>query len=388
MDKNYLIKGVNGQIILTKNRVKIARKGALGFLTSGLAGVKEIPIKNISSIQMKKATNVTNGYLQFSLPGGNESKKGIFDATHDENTVMFSKKHQEDFLTVKKYIDSIMDGEEINFDDLNLPLSEEDNKTSTTQQVSTNTKNEKTFSWKYLIPIYGFYLIFKNDNAKKTISYILNIIVTIIVIAILSGGDETNKSDYSIAITQDGGEKTEHHLAELTVTAKKAGTLKVSGREIPLEANKEIKHQIPLAYGQNKVAVVIKIGDKEEKKDYAFYRLSPAEIQAESDKKAAEECAQAPEKHLKVLQSNWQMDGFGAVAKHTVLVQNNCPIAVKDIEFCATYFAPSGSRIDSTTKTVYQRIPPKSALWMKFSGFVNSQASSSSVKVKDARVSP
>ena len=66
MDKSYLIKGVNGQIILTKNRVKIARKGALGFLTSGLAGVKEIPIKNISSIQMKEATNVTNGYLQFS----------------------------------------------------------------------------------------------------------------------------------------------------------------------------------------------------------------------------------------------------------------------------------------------------------------------------------
>ncbi len=192
MDKNYQIKGLNGQIILTKKRVKIARKGAMGFLTSGLAGVKEIPIKNISSIQMKEATNLTNGYLQFSLPGGIESKKGLFDATKDENTVMFTKKHQDDFLTVKKYIDAIIDEDEINFDELKLPLFEENKKNDNETNNISDKKEKKTFSWKYLIPIYGFYLIFKTDNAKKGLSYFLNILITIIVLAMFGGSESTN----------------------------------------------------------------------------------------------------------------------------------------------------------------------------------------------------
>ncbi|BDP60172.1 hypothetical protein EfmJHP38_11100 [Enterococcus faecium] len=36
---------------------------------------------------------MSNGYIQFTLLGGNESRGGILAATKDENTVMFTKKY-------------------------------------------------------------------------------------------------------------------------------------------------------------------------------------------------------------------------------------------------------------------------------------------------------
>jgi hypothetical protein len=81
--------GHNGQLELTESVVRIKRKGALAFLTQGLKGDKEILISHISSIQFKKATIWTNGYIQFAFIGGQEAKGGLFQGTQDENTVMF-----------------------------------------------------------------------------------------------------------------------------------------------------------------------------------------------------------------------------------------------------------------------------------------------------------
>lgn len=100
----YEVKGVNGQIKLTKGRVIISRKGALGFLGHGLKGDKEIPIKNVKSIQFKKAGRITNGYLQFGISGGVEAKGGIFDATEDENTVMFTSDQQPSLRRLKNIL--------------------------------------------------------------------------------------------------------------------------------------------------------------------------------------------------------------------------------------------------------------------------------------------
>lgn len=114
------VEGVNGQIRLTKNRVIISRKGAKAFVTQGLKGDKEIPISRITAIQFKPADNLTNGYLQFSIEGGLESKGGVFAATQDENTVMFSVFQQPVFEEVKRYVDSIMDGSPISLSMLRL----------------------------------------------------------------------------------------------------------------------------------------------------------------------------------------------------------------------------------------------------------------------------
>jgi hypothetical protein len=114
------VEGINGQIRLTQNRVIISRKGAKAFVTQGLKGDKEIPISRITAIQFKPADNLTNGYLQFSIEGGLESKGGVFAATQDENTVMFSVFQQPVFEEVKRYVNSIMDGSPISLSMLRL----------------------------------------------------------------------------------------------------------------------------------------------------------------------------------------------------------------------------------------------------------------------------
>src|SRR6056297_1311375 len=102
-------KGVNGQLELLKNKIVIKRKGSLSFLTQGLKGNKEIQIKQISSIQLKSAGALTNGYIQFSFIGGQETKGGIFNATRDENSIMFKSKQEENFIEIKNMIEEKLD---------------------------------------------------------------------------------------------------------------------------------------------------------------------------------------------------------------------------------------------------------------------------------------
>ena len=52
--------------------------------------------------------------------GGNESTGGIFNATQDENTVMFTKASEPNFREIKRFIDSIIDGEPIDLDSLSI----------------------------------------------------------------------------------------------------------------------------------------------------------------------------------------------------------------------------------------------------------------------------
>jgi hypothetical protein len=99
-------KGVNGQLLLYKNRVRIERKGVLSFLTQGLKGQKDVFIKQISSIQFKPAGLLTNGYIQFAFLGGTENKGGLFNATQDENTIMFNKGQQKVFEEIKEMLNN------------------------------------------------------------------------------------------------------------------------------------------------------------------------------------------------------------------------------------------------------------------------------------------
>ncbi len=102
-----LAKGVNGQLALLDGRVRISKKGVLGFLTSGFKGDKEIQISSISSIQFKKA-GLVNGYVQFAFMGSGEAKGGVFQAASDENTVMFNKKQQPSFEAIRDEVQRLM----------------------------------------------------------------------------------------------------------------------------------------------------------------------------------------------------------------------------------------------------------------------------------------
>ncbi len=104
-----MVKGVNGQLSVVGNRIKISRRGFMAA-AGGLRtkGDKEILISTISSIQMKKA-GLTNGYIQFTFMGGKEAKGGVWQATKDENTVVFNSRQQREFEALKERIESIRD---------------------------------------------------------------------------------------------------------------------------------------------------------------------------------------------------------------------------------------------------------------------------------------
>ena len=94
-------------LMVYEDKVTITPKGVLGFMTKGLKGTKTIPFVSITGIQFKEAGAVFSGYIQFTIPGGNESKGGVFSAASDENTFMFAeKKNNELAIKIKEYIES------------------------------------------------------------------------------------------------------------------------------------------------------------------------------------------------------------------------------------------------------------------------------------------
>jgi Short C-terminal domain len=100
----------NGQLTVTPTRIIISRRGALGFLSQGHKGEKEIDIVQISAIQFKKNGPLTVGYIQFSFLGGSETKRGINEAVRDENTILFNSSQEPAFERAKSLIDRYRTG--------------------------------------------------------------------------------------------------------------------------------------------------------------------------------------------------------------------------------------------------------------------------------------
>jgi hypothetical protein len=85
----YAMNGVQDLLFVYADKVCITPRGILGFLNKGMKGTKAIPFASITAIQFKEAGLFWNGFIQFTIPGGNESRGGLFAATQDENTFMF-----------------------------------------------------------------------------------------------------------------------------------------------------------------------------------------------------------------------------------------------------------------------------------------------------------
>lgn len=93
-------------IEVSEHSLTIRRKGLISAATHGLKGDKTIPFKNITAVQLKKP-GMNNGYIQFSILGGNEGKGGYTEAISDENTVMFlSRKTYKQMVELKETIES------------------------------------------------------------------------------------------------------------------------------------------------------------------------------------------------------------------------------------------------------------------------------------------
>lgn len=107
MNKLYEIrKPSKTDIAVDGDKITISRKGILNLMTVGLSGEKTIRIKQITSLQLKMGTNLTNGYLQIGLIGDSSHSQGLFNATQDENTIMFTKKYNNEMRELHDYIDN------------------------------------------------------------------------------------------------------------------------------------------------------------------------------------------------------------------------------------------------------------------------------------------
>jgi hypothetical protein len=101
--------GTGGQIEFDGQYVTITRKGFLARSMVG-KGEKRLHIAQISGVQWKPAGAFVNGFIQFTVPGGNERRSSFGSQTQqaaqDENSVVFTKKQQPDFEKLRAALDA------------------------------------------------------------------------------------------------------------------------------------------------------------------------------------------------------------------------------------------------------------------------------------------
>jgi hypothetical protein len=103
--------GVNGYCSFDGRYLTLQPLG-LGRFTVG-KGVKRIPVESISAIQMKPAGSVVNGFIQFTVPGGNERRsefgRQTLDAAGDENSLIFTQLQEANFVSLRDAIEAARD---------------------------------------------------------------------------------------------------------------------------------------------------------------------------------------------------------------------------------------------------------------------------------------
>lgn len=95
-----------GKYVITVDEygVSIQQKGLLNAMAVGITGTKQLPFASMTAVQFKPA-GMLSGYIQFSVLGGNEAKGGVFQAAGDENTIMFTKKEQDEANRLKELVE-------------------------------------------------------------------------------------------------------------------------------------------------------------------------------------------------------------------------------------------------------------------------------------------
>ena len=120
----------------------------------------------------------------------------------------------------------------------------------------------------------------------------------------------------------------------------------------------------------------------------ADYAAKKSEFQAKLDARARYE--DHPEEALSLGKVSWHKDGFGSVMIiDRLTVTNDAPFPIKDFSIDCDHYAPSGTKIDSNDRTVYEVVPASGKFQLRnFNmGFIASQAASTSCQVTDAKVS-
>lgn len=100
--------GSTGQIYFDGEWITLARKGFRARSVVG-KGEKRLHVRDITGVQWKPAGGLVNGFIQFTVPGGNERRssfgKQTTDAAKDENSVVFTKKQMPAFAAMRTAVE-------------------------------------------------------------------------------------------------------------------------------------------------------------------------------------------------------------------------------------------------------------------------------------------
>lgn len=102
------VRGHNGTVILDDDFVTISRRGFLARASIG-KGDKRILLSQITAVQFKPAGPVMNGFIQFTVGGGNESRSRFGSQTRsavqDENSVIFWWAQRAEFEALRETVE-------------------------------------------------------------------------------------------------------------------------------------------------------------------------------------------------------------------------------------------------------------------------------------------
>lgn len=105
------VKGHNGTVSFDGTVVTITRTGFLARATLG-KGEKRIPVRQLTAVQFKPAGLLMNGYIAFTIGGGNEKQSQFgsqtYQAVKDENAVVFMSGQQAEFEKIRNAIEAAM----------------------------------------------------------------------------------------------------------------------------------------------------------------------------------------------------------------------------------------------------------------------------------------
>lgn len=84
----------------------------------------------------------------------------------------------------------------------------------------------------------------------------------------------------------------------------------------------------------------------------------------------------SPEKFVKIVEFSWTKEAFGNIMELDITLKNELPFAVKDIEIRCDHYAPSGTKIDSNERTIFEVMQPgETRSFQDFNmGFIHTQA--------------
>ncbi|WP_104087929.1 DUF4429 domain-containing protein [Arthrobacter sp. GMC3] len=75
-------------------------------------GVKRIPLQSVTAVQVKPGGAVMSGFIQFTIPGGNEVRSQFgsqtVDAVNDENSMIFTRQDEAPFLILRDKIEQAL----------------------------------------------------------------------------------------------------------------------------------------------------------------------------------------------------------------------------------------------------------------------------------------